>query len=68
MCCQMFLTNESLSPDFTVFITDQDTYSNGLLGQGEAACIYVFLPTQPRQYIIYIDSSSKISNAVTKLP
>ena len=34
-------------------------------GQEEAACIW---PTQPLQWVIYTDDSSKFKNTATKLP
>ena len=35
-------------------------------GQEEAACMRVFRPTRPLQWVIYMDGSSKLKNAVTK--
>ena len=42
------------------------THGSELQDQEEAAYTRIFWPTQPLQWVIYTDDSSKIFNAVTQ--
>ena len=58
--CVAAVTIVDTSGEYFIVIIIIKTHSSQWLGQEEAACMCVFWSTQPLQWVIYTDGSSKI--------